>query len=114
MLIVNGHLSISVSRADGLPAAFAGADAHAVVERHDEDLAVADGAGVADAGGMDDGLDGRLHECVIDGDLELELGQQADLELLAAVDLGEAALPAATADVADGHQVDVALVQGPL
>ena len=57
---------------------------------------------------------GRLDEGIVDGDLELELRQQPHHVLLGAVDLGEALLPAAAADVADGHQVDVALGQGLL
>ena len=55
-----------------------------------------------------------LDERVVDGDLQLELGQEADLVLRAAVDLGEAALPPAAADVADGHEVDVAFGEGLL
>src|SRR5436309_10883582 len=86
------------SGADGLAAALAGADADAVLQRQHEDLAVADLAGVAGAGGVHDRLDRRLHERLVDGDLQLDLRQQPDLELAAAVDLGEAALPAAAAD----------------
>src|SRR5262249_12598435 len=61
----------SGSGSDRLPAALAGADADAVFQWQDENLAVADLAGVAGASGMDNGLDGRLHKGVIDGDLQL-------------------------------------------
>src|SRR5262249_16467798 len=71
-------------------------------------------AGITAAGGMNDRFHGCLHEGVVDGNLQLQFRQQADLELLAAVDLGIAALPAAAADVADGHQVNVALVESGL
>src|SRR5262249_17903403 len=102
------------SRPDGGAAALAGADADAVLQRQHEDLAVADGAGLAGAGGVDDRLDGRLDERLVDGDLQLQLRQQPDLHLRAAVHLGVAALPAAAAHVADRHQVDVALVERAL
>ena len=39
-------------------------------------------------------FDGGFDEGVVDGDLEFQLGQQPDLELGPAVDLGEATLPA--------------------
>src|SRR5262249_29858417 len=97
------------SRPDGFAAAFAGTNADAVLQRQHEDLAVADLSRLGGAGGMHDRLDGGLDEGVVDGDFELELGQQPHLELAAAVDLGVAALPAAAADVAHGHEVDVAL-----
>src|SRR5207244_911712 len=61
------------SRSDGLTAAFAGTDADTVFERQHEDLAVADLPGVRRARGMDDGLDRRLYEHVVDGDLQLQL-----------------------------------------
>jgi hypothetical protein len=56
----------------------AGADAHDVVERLHEDLAVAD---VAGAGGRHDRVDRRLHEGLRDGDLELDLLVELDDEL---------------------------------
>jgi len=63
---------------------------------------------------VDDGLDRGLDERVVDGDLQLELGQQADLDLLPAVHLGVALLAAAPADVGHGHQVHVHGVEGAL
>ncbi len=97
-----------------MPAAFAGADADAIVEGQDKDLAVADLAGLRGAGGVDDGFDGGFNKGVVDGDFHFQFGQQADLHFRAAVELGVAALPAATANVADGHQIDVPFVQGGL
>src|SRR6266446_6457490 len=47
---------------DGLPAAFARADADAVLQRQDEDLAIANLTRLGSAGGMHNGLDGRLDE----------------------------------------------------
>src|SRR5215218_1858280 len=84
-------------RADGGRPALAGADADRVLERQNEDLAVADPAGVPGPGGVDDGLDRGLDERVVDRDFELELGQEPNLELLPAVDLGVPLLPAAPA-----------------
>jgi hypothetical protein len=60
---------------------------------------------------VDDGFDRGLDEGIIDGDLELELRQQARLILGAAIELGVPLLPAAAADVGDRHQVNVALVE---
>src|SRR5947209_4660513 len=54
------HLTLATRllRPDRLAAAFAGADADAIVEGEDENLAVADLAGLRRAGGVDDGFDG--------------------------------------------------------
>src|SRR5262245_60743132 len=92
-------------------ATFAGADADAVLERQDEDLAVADLALVAGASGLDDRLDRRLDELVVDGDLQLHLAQQVDGVLVAAVDLGVALLAAEALDVADGQADDLDFVE---
>src|SRR5262245_34715571 len=102
------------SRSDRGAAAFAGADADAIFERQDEDFAVADGAGFADTGRMDDGFDSRFDESVVDGDFELQFGQEANLEFLPAIHFREPALPAAAAHVADGHEIDIVFVEGPL
>src|SRR5690554_1104192 len=50
----------------------AGADAYRLLQVDDEDLAVADLAGV---GGLDDGLDGALDQIVVQGHVDLHLGQ---------------------------------------
>src|SRR5262249_15028959 len=100
-----------ISWPDRLAAALAGANADAVFQRQDEDLAVADLTRLRGPRRLHDRLDGRLDERVVDGDLQLQLRQQANLDLRAAVNLRVAALHAAAADVADGHQVNVALVE---
>jgi hypothetical protein len=52
---------------DGRTAALAGADADALGQVHDEDLAVAD---LAAAGALDDRGHRPFHEVLLDGDLE--------------------------------------------
>ncbi len=54
---------------------FAGADTDRVFHIGDEDLAVADPAGM---GRLLDGLDGALHQAVLQNDLDLHLGQEVD------------------------------------
>jgi len=56
-----------VNRGDGAHVGIAGADANRLLERHDEDLAVADLAG---AGALAERADGRIDELVGDGDLQ--------------------------------------------
>src|SRR5262249_10292887 len=101
-------------RLDGLGPALAGADADAVLQGEDEDLAVADAALGAGAAGLDDGVDGGLDEVLVDGDLELDLAEQVDGQLVAAVDLGLALLPAEALDVDDGQAEDLDLGEGLL
>src|SRR5205823_787233 len=55
----------------GLSATLAGANAHAIIQRQDEDLAVSHLAGVLGTGRMDDRFDGRLQVLVADGDFHL-------------------------------------------
>src|SRR3954469_24111055 len=63
----------------------AGADADDFFERHDEDLAVADLAGI---GGLLDRLDHLLEHFVLDRGLDLDLRQEINHVLRAAVALG--------------------------
>src|SRR6185437_2127493 len=84
-------------------AGLAGADAERLLDRRDEDLAVADLAGV---GGLLDRLDGALDLAVVDHDLDLHLGQEAHQVLRAAIDLGLALLAAEALDLADGQAGD--------
>ena len=96
---------------DGVRSGLVGADADGVVDGIDEDLAVADLAGVADPlGGLDDGLD----RDVADDDLDLDLWQQFRIDLLAAVELGVSLGQAAAVDLADGHAGNADGVQGIL
>src|SRR5690606_32945254 len=72
-------------RSERFVAALSGADAHHLVDRQDEDLAVADAAGL---GGLLDGLD-HLRDLLVRHDhLELHLGQEVHDVLRAAVELG--------------------------
>src|SRR4030095_14825226 len=82
---------------------FAGADAHSLLDRRDEDLAVADLAG---AGGLADGVHGAFDLAVLDHQLDLDLGQEAHGVLGAAIDLGLALLPAEPLDLADRQALD--------
>ena len=59
-------------------AAFAGADADAFLQRHDENLAVADLPGLPGSGSMDDGLNRRVDEGVVDRDFGLQLRLEAN------------------------------------
>src|SRR3954464_2141653 len=77
----------------------AGADADDFFERHDEDLAVADLAGI---GGLLDRLDHLLEHFVLDRGLDLDLRQEIDHVLRAAVELGMTLLPAEALHLGDG------------
>src|SRR4051794_41221150 len=79
---------------------FAGADADDVRDRVDEDLAVADGAG---AGRFNDRRDGLLDVLLLDAELEVDLGDEPDVHLPAAIPLGVTQL-AAEALAFDGGQ----------
>src|SRR5690348_13870593 len=61
---------------NGFRPAFAGADADAVFQGQDEDLAVADAALGAGPARLHDGVDRRLDEVLVDGDLQLHLAEQ--------------------------------------
>src|SRR6185436_16241833 len=80
-------------------AGFAGADAHHLLERRDEDLAVADLAG---AGRCLDGFDHALDDRVVDRRLDLHLGQKVHHVLGAPVQLRVALLPTEALDL--GHR----------
>src|SRR4051812_13024395 len=72
-------------------AGLAGADADGLLEIEDEDLAVADLAGVR---GLLDGFDRLLEQLGFHRHFDLHLGQEVDDILCAAVQLGMALLPA--------------------
>ena len=86
----------------------AGANPDHALDRGDEDLAVADLAGL---GGLDDRLDAALGVAVLHHDLDLHLGQEVDHVLGAAVELGVALLPAEALDLGDGQAGDPDLGQ---
>src|SRR4029453_6886700 len=81
----------------------AGADAQRLLDAQHPDLAVADRAG---AGTVDDRLEHVLDRAALGQDLAPRLGQQLDLVLGAAVDLGVAALAAEAAGVGHGQALD--------
>src|SRR5690348_8697937 len=99
---------------DRFRAALAGADADAVLQRQDEDLAVADATLGPGAAGLHDGVHRRLDEVLVDGDLQLHLAEQVHRQLVAAVHLRVALLPAEALDVDDGQAEDLDLVEGLL
>ena len=61
---------------------------------------------------MNDCFNGGFNESVIDGNFQLQLGQESHLEFGPTIDLGKASLPTAAAHIADRHQKDVALGEG--
>ena len=97
-----------------LAAAFAGADADAIFQGEDEDLAVADLAAGAGAAAADDGVDRRFEKLLVDGDHQLHLAQQVHGEFVAAVDLGLSPLPPKALDVHHGQAEDFDVGQGLL
>src|SRR5437764_987789 len=83
------------AKSEGRGIRLAGADADRMVEVDDEDLAVADLTGFGRCG---DGLDGLVDLIGGDGDLDLDLGQEADRVFGAAIDFRMALLPAISLD----------------
>src|SRR5260370_24605203 len=65
-----------------LAAGFAGADADAFIEGDDEDFPVTDFTGAC---ALDDGVDGRLDEVIVDGNLQSRLWTQVDLRHVPAI-----------------------------
>src|SRR5690606_19066095 len=82
---------------------FAGADAHRLVDRNDEDLAVADLAGARGAGQRLDHLIGPVAR---HADFDAEFRQEAHRVLGAAIDFLVALLPAVALHLGDGHAVN--------
>jgi hypothetical protein len=79
------------------------ADANDLLDRHHENLAVADLAGT---GRLDDGLDGGIDVLGIDDDLDLDLGQEIDHILGTAIEFGMALLAPEALDLGDGQAGD--------
>ena len=88
---------------EGVVITFARSDAQRMIDRHHEDLAVAD---FARPRGFRDGLDGLVRDFVRDGHLNSNLGHGMNLIFGAPVDLGVALLAAIAYDLGDGHAVD--------
>src|SRR4051794_22858333 len=100
LLIAPAHRGLV---ADGLLAAFPGADAHGLNDVPDEDAPV---AGLARVGGTDDRVHTLVRHLVGHHRFDLELGQQRDIGPRAAVLLGVALLAPAAHHLADrepGH-----------
>src|SRR5215204_7340357 len=77
-----------------------GADAHRVFDRGDENLAVADLAGL---GGVVDGVHHLVDLSVVDGDIEPHLGQEVHGVFRAAIDFRVALLAAVAFDLGNRH-----------
>src|ERR1019366_8247772 len=90
-------------------AALVGADAHDILDRQDEDFAVADLAGL---GGPHDRVNGLAGSVVGDGDLEFHLREKIHRVFAAAVNLRVALLAAEALDLGDGHAADADGGQG--
>ena len=86
----------------------AGADFHDLGDVVDEDLAVADVAGVQR---LRRGVNDLLHGDLAHDDLDLDLRQQRGVDLGAAILLAAALLQAAAHDLGHGHAGDADLVQ---
>src|SRR5579883_367453 len=95
-------------RSDRVFALLAGADADGLVDRADEDLAVADAAGM---GGVLDRLDRALHQRVLHHHLDLHLGQEIDDVFGPAIELGMAFLPAEAFGLGHGDALNADLVE---
>src|SRR6185312_2003026 len=87
----------------------AGPDAHDLFELENEDLAVADLAGV---GGFFDRLDHAVEQVAFDRGLDLDLGQEIDDVFSAAIELGVSFLPPEALDLGDGDALHADRGQG--
>ena len=87
----------------------AGADADRPLQRHDEDLAVADLAG---APALAERVDRRLDERIGDGDLEADLVGEPDLHGRAAVGLDPVELTSVALDPAQRDPAHLGAVEG--
>src|SRR4029077_5593986 len=98
------YFSYRTARAlDRRVAGFAGANSVNVLEVHDEDLAIADLAGLRSG---DDRLDDSVRELVANGNLYLHLRKEIDHVLRATVQLGVAALATKPLHFGDRHSLD--------
>src|SRR5262245_29067514 len=105
---IAGLLLAGGAASDRRFAAFAGADADDLLDRRDEDLAVAD---LARARCLDDCLDGALDQIVGDDELDLHLWQEVDDILGTAVELRVPLLAAETLDLRHREAADTDLGQ---
>ena len=94
---------------DGLFALFLGANADGFVDGGDEDLAIADLAGL---GGTDDGADSGIDAVVGDDHLDFDLGQEIDRVFAAAINFSVALLAAKPFDFTDRHSLNPDIAEG--
>src|SRR5437667_2825306 len=104
-------MSPSSVGSDRFRTAFPRPNADTIFQRQDENLAVADASLRSGSTGFHDGVDGRLNEILIDGNLQLDLAQQVERQLVAAVYLGVPLLPAEALHVHDGQAKHFDLVE---
>src|SRR5262245_12511020 len=97
------------AKSEGCGIGLAGADANRMVEVHDKDLAVADLAGLRSRGYRVDGL---VDLSRIDGDFDLDLGQEAHGVFGAAINFRMAFLPAVSLDFGNRQTVNADGGQG--
>ena len=93
---------------DRVEPAFAGADADRLLDCGDEDLAVADAAGLRR---IADRFDRAVDELVRQHDLDLHLGQEVDDVFGAAIEFGVAFLAAESLGLGDGDALQPNLLQ---
>src|SRR6185436_14206741 len=92
-----------LSLSDGVFAFFLRPDADGILNRTDENFAVANFPG---AGGLDNGFDGVVHQALHDDDFDFDFGKKIDRVFTAAVNLRVALLASETFHFADRHALD--------
>lgn len=97
---------------DGFRPAFPGTDANAFVHRQHKDLAVSNFALLTRSAAANDGVDGGLHELLVDGDLKLDLPGQIHRELPTAIEFRLALLSPKPLAVHDGQAKHLYLGEG--
>lgn len=98
-----------VRGSDGVVAGLAGADADRLLDRQDEDLAVADLFG---ARGRNNGIDGGLDQIIGQYHFDFHLGQEIHHIFRAAVQFGMALLPSEPLDLGDRKALDADFLKG--
>ena len=94
---------------DSAASALVGSDPHALLQRGDENLAVADLAAFVPCR-RNDGIDGHVDELVVDGNIETDFREQVRRDLLAAI-VFDILLASMTGDPADGNSRNISLDQ---